>query len=89
MKKVILIIFLTIGLYATKTDLYFANGIKTTRPDAEYNLKEVLKPSLKEYIGINKYFSQIRKPKLAYNHTFDLPFVDGGQDLLESLIQKL
>jgi len=41
MKKILLIVFLTVGLYATRTDLYFANGIKTSRPDAEYNLSGV------------------------------------------------
>ena len=48
MKTILFILLLTAELLATQTDVYFANGIKTTRPDAEYNTNKVLRPALRE-----------------------------------------
>ena len=90
MKRFILaILLLTVEIFATQTDVYFANGIKTIRPDAELNTNRILRPALRDSLGRIKYQSQIHKIILAYNHTYDLPLIEGGQDLVESLLQKL
>ena len=81
MKKFILILLLTIGfLSATQTDVYFSNGILTKPDVADRNAYLLCK-------RINRI--DIPKVYVAYNHTFDIHFVKGGPDLIESLYQKL
>lgn len=80
MKKTLIILSLLFSniAYGVETDIYFGNGIKTSKKEAKYNAN-----FLNKKLGLPK-----GKVKIAYNHTYDLLGVDGGFDLTESLTQK-
>jgi len=96
MKKFIIIAFiftfLISSLYSKSliinecmNDIYFANGINTTRQDAQRQLKHLLKEEVKKNI-FNGNSSKMKKTvnfKLAYNNTLGVAF-----DLLEAYQQK-
>ena len=81
MRRILFILIIVFGtLYAKPTDVYFANGILTSKEQAKQNAK--LLTDLLARPDIPKVY-------VAYNHTFDSHFVKGGPDLFESLLQKL
>jgi hypothetical protein len=84
MKKIaISLIVLTFSLIAKPTDVYFANGILTSKEQAKDNAELLRK-------RINR--PDVPKVHVAYNHSYDLPLLpknNGGFDLFESLRQKL
>ncbi len=96
MKKIFLLLLIWIYPIASfsainerKTDVYFANGIKTKDSQAESNAK-LLRTSIIDKFGIEHYNQRINKVSYAYNNTNDM-FIDGdgGFDLIESADQKL
>lgn len=86
MRYVVLIfVVLTLSLHAQKTDIFFANGILTSEPEAIKNSK-LLEDNIKDNLYLNnldEYKKDIGEVTYAYNHT-------NGQlnDLFESLLQK-
>ena len=100
MKK--LLLFTLIWLYPVisfsaiderKTDIYFANGIKTSDAEAKENAEKILEPAIKKGLfesNETKMYTYIGKFDYAYNNTHDM-FIDedGGFDLFESFLQKL
>ncbi len=81
MKKIVFILLLMFSFISAKsTDVYFANGILTKPEEANKNAKILRK-------AINR--PDVPEVYVAYNHTFDIHFVKGGHDLIESLYQKL
>ena len=77
MKKIFLLLILCISfafatIDETKTDVYFGNGILTSRADAIYNTFEVLEPAIKEELYGNnedEMYKHIGKVYYAYNRT--------------------
>lgn len=65
-----------------KTDVYFGNGILTSREAAIFNTDEILEPAIIEKFGIDYYNKNIDEVSYAYNTTnsFD-------QDITESAYQ--
>jgi len=89
MKKLLILLLLflyPVSSIATiderKTDVYFANGIKTEKRDA-INNSGLLRVAIKDKFGLNYYNSHIGEVSYAYNQTANLE-----ADLLESLLQK-
>lgn len=66
-------------------DIYFANGINTTRPEANRQLKHLIRKQVKKNIfnGNSTKMNQIVNFKLAYNNTLGIYF-----DMLEAYQQK-
>ena len=66
-----------------KTDIYFANGILTSREAAIFNTEEILKPAIIDLLGPEAFTQTIGKVDYAYNHTIGF-FSDG----IETFLQK-
>ena len=66
-------------------DIYFANGINTSRDEAQAQLKDLIEKQVKKDIFHNNYskMNQTVTFKLAYNHT-----LGPALDLLEAYEQK-
>jgi|GEM_PF-1793122 len=67
-----------------KTDVYFGNGILTSREAAIFNTDEILEPAIIEKFGIDYYNKNIDEVSYAYNTTNGF-----FSDNLESLLQKI
>ena len=74
------------GVDERKIDIYFANGIDTSRKDAENIVRDILRPAIKKefYQNEKEMKRRIGKVALSYNQT-----VDFGSDILESIVQKI
>jgi len=94
MKKYLFLIF-TFIVFVTQlkaevineymNDIYFANGINTSRPDAQKQLDELILEEvlITQFNGDFQKMKQSADFKLAYNNTLGIAF-----DLLESYNQK-
>jgi len=90
MKKIFLLFFILFypvvsfsAINECKTDVYFANGVKTDREVAKTNAFEVLKPAIINMLGTDKFNKQIGKVDYAYNNTYGF-----GWDGIETFLQK-
>jgi hypothetical protein len=86
MKKLILLYMACVSLSFSavneyKTDVYFANGIKTEKRDAIYNTVILRKAIIQKY-GNNEYKIRIGEVGYSYNQT------EGFWDVIESFFQK-
>ncbi len=71
----------------SKTDVYFANGVDTTREEARKAMNKVLRPTIEKEIfsgNTAKMDQQIGKFDLLYNETHGL-----SNDLAEAVLQKI
>jgi hypothetical protein len=94
MKKLLLLIILSLSplvsvaeIDESKTDVYFANGVDTTRKEAESSAYDTLKPAMLENIfldDLSKMDQTIGKFDLLYNETDGLL-----NDLSEAILQKI
>ena len=75
------------GVDESKADVYFANGINSTRDEAWEATLDVLKPAIKEDIFLGnqtRMDQQIGKFDLLYNEAHGL-----SNDLAEAVLQKI
>ncbi|WP_345971850.1 SBBP repeat-containing protein [Sulfurimonas diazotrophicus] len=73
--------FLQAGINECKSDVYFANGINTSKKKAEKSIKQIEE---KFKMHSSEAYQTIADWKVSYNHTFGI-----GIDLYESMIQKI
>ena len=88
MKKLLLVLILMLPLSIIaqinecKTDIYFANGILTTKPSAKNNAYLLKQSVKKSFNSLNEYNKHIGQVDYAYNSTVGM-----FGDLLESANQ--
>ena len=88
MKKIFLLLILSVSFAFSaideyKIDVYFGNGILTTKKDAKFNAEVILKPEIISlYPTLEDFKKHIGKVSYAYNETFGF-----SQDITESVYQ--